>query len=202
MIDIVHVNIEHCSMSPSELRSALQSLGLSQAEFAKLVGVTPRAVSLWLSNEREIPGPLAAYARLLLSLPLGQREAEFARLGLGAGTLQDGMYRLKYSGPSGLSGEAMLVFEGGRIFGTDAGKSRYDGSYASNPKSGQVEVRFRVELRAGEKSVVGPAQPFNWILEAWCDLRPRSEHGEAVFNTNIGADIRANYEFMRPLPST
>lgn len=187
-------------MSPADLRSALNTLALPQSDFAQLVDVTPRAVSLWLCGERAIPGPLAAYLRLLLSLPAGQREAEFSRLGLGAPTLRDGLYRFSYSAAPQRRGEAMLVLDGGRIFGTDAGKSHYDGSYASNHESGMVEVRVRIELQAGENSVVGPAQPFDWILEAWGDLPPRTEQGAAVFNTNLGTAVEVVYDFMRPLP--
>ncbi len=188
-------------MSPADLRSALNALSLPQSDFAQLVDVTPRAVSLWLSGERAIPGPLTAYLRLLLSLPAGQREAEFSHLGLGGPTLRDGMYRFGYSVALAKRGEATLILDGGRIFGTDAGKSRYDGSYASNHESGMIEVRVRVELRAGETSVVGPAQPFDWILEAWGHLPPRTEQGETVFNTNLGTAIDVAYDFLRPLPS-
>ena len=188
-------------MSPADLRSALNLLSLAQSDFAKLVGVTPRAVSLWLSGERTIPGPLGAYVRLLLSLPIGQREAEFSHLGLGTATLRDGMYRFRYSADSERRGEAVLVFDSGRVFGTDAGKSRIDGSYASNHEKGMIELRVRIELQAGEKSVVGPAQPFDWILEAWGYLRPHAEQGEAVFQTNAGMPVDVAYDFMRPLPN-
>lgn len=59
---------------------ALDELGLSPSEFAKLIGVTPRAVNLWLNNQREVPGPVGAYLRLLMSLPphLMRREIEEA----------------------------------------------------------------------------------------------------------------------------
>ncbi len=63
-------------MEENIVRIALDSLGLSSPDFAKLVGVTPRAVSLWLASQREVPGPVRAYARLLLSLPPHLRRAE------------------------------------------------------------------------------------------------------------------------------
>ena len=80
-------------MNPADLRSALGALSLPQSDFAQLVDVTPRDVSLWLSGERSIPGPVTAYLRLLSLLPAGQREAEFSNLGLGGPSLKDGMYR-------------------------------------------------------------------------------------------------------------
>jgi len=63
-------------MEENIVRIALNSLGLSSPDFARLVGVTPRAVSLWLASQREVPGPVRAYARLLLSLPPPLRRAE------------------------------------------------------------------------------------------------------------------------------
>lgn len=47
-------------MTPADLRSARQSLGLSQAEFARAVGVaSDRTVRKWEDGERDIPGPVA-----------------------------------------------------------------------------------------------------------------------------------------------
>jgi len=65
-------------MKENIVHIALDKFGLSPPSFAKLVGVTPRAVSLWLSGQREVPGPVCAYVRLLLSLPphLRRREIE------------------------------------------------------------------------------------------------------------------------------
>lgn len=65
-------------MKENIVRTTLDKLDLSPSSFAKLVGVTPRAVSLWLSGHREVPGPVCAYVRLLLSLPphLRRREIE------------------------------------------------------------------------------------------------------------------------------
>ena len=63
-------------MEENIVRITLDTLGLSSADFARLVGVTPRAVSLWLGSQREIPGPVRAYARLLFSLPPSLRRAE------------------------------------------------------------------------------------------------------------------------------
>jgi len=187
-------------MEANDLRDALLELGLQQAELATLLDVTPRAISLWLGAERAIPGPTAAYLNLLRGLPLGQRQAEFARLRKSARVLRDGMYRFEYTAPNGHGGAAMLVFERGRVFGTDAGKGRYDGRYVSNFESGLVELELRIEMQAGENSAVGPAQPFAWILDVKTTLDPSVEKGALSVTTNIGPPIEVRYEFMRPLP--
>ena len=56
-------------MQVADFKTALQDLGLSQADFARLVGVTSRAVALWTAGERSIPGPIESYLRLLQSAP-------------------------------------------------------------------------------------------------------------------------------------
>ena len=78
---IVHACIDSGSdynvlMDRNIVRDSLDALGLSAADFAKLVSVTPRAVSLWLASQREIPGPVRAYLRLLLSIPMRMRQVE------------------------------------------------------------------------------------------------------------------------------
>jgi DNA-binding transcriptional regulator YiaG len=67
-VDIVLLTIE-LNMNADELRLALQEMEVSQAEFARLVDVSPSAISLWLGAERGIPGPTEAYVRLLRPLP-------------------------------------------------------------------------------------------------------------------------------------
>ena len=52
-------------MNSLELRAALSELELTQANFARLLGVTSRAVALWAANERTIPGPVEGYLRLV-----------------------------------------------------------------------------------------------------------------------------------------
>jgi DNA-binding transcriptional regulator YiaG len=56
-------------MNAAELRSILSALGLSQVDLARLILISPRAVNLWATGERVVPGPVAAYLRLILSLP-------------------------------------------------------------------------------------------------------------------------------------
>lgn len=54
-------------MTPAELKSIRQSLGLSAEAFAKLVRVaTGRTVRRWESGEQDIPGPVTLIAELSL----------------------------------------------------------------------------------------------------------------------------------------
>lgn len=68
-------------MTPTELKAARRSLGLSAEGFARLVRVdSGRTVRRWEAGERDIPGPVtvivellqrSAEARALLVVPAG-----------------------------------------------------------------------------------------------------------------------------------
>jgi DNA-binding transcriptional regulator YiaG len=53
-------------VTPTELRSAIATLGLSAEGFARMIGVAGRTVRLWQHGDRDIPGPLVALVDLLL----------------------------------------------------------------------------------------------------------------------------------------
>lgn len=42
-------------MTPAELRTTLERLGLNQTEAARVMGVEPRAVRHWLAGTRKVP---------------------------------------------------------------------------------------------------------------------------------------------------
>lgn len=81
-------------MKKNIVRDSLDEFGLSPSDFARLVGVTPRAVSLWLNGQREVPGPVGAYAKLLKSLPphLRRREIE-STLAIRKNTMRPAQYK-------------------------------------------------------------------------------------------------------------
>jgi len=140
-------------MTAAELRTTLESLDLRQHQAARLLGVTIRAVGMWINEEREIPGPVAAYFNLLMSLAAALRVKEFARIQENAEVF-DGMYLMELgSGPSaGIApvetGLGVLVFQDGRIFGSDSHVS-YDGDYVPTGKRGEVTMRVRVSVPPG-----------------------------------------------------
>lgn len=56
------------SMSPDELRRAMQTLGYrTQADLAAAIGVSRPAVSLWLDGKVGVPRPVAMLLRMLIA---------------------------------------------------------------------------------------------------------------------------------------
>lgn len=113
--------------------------------------------------------------------------------------MKDGIYGINFSAQGG-QGLGMLVFESGRIYGADAGCAKYDGTYTVNPKTGMADVKLHVEMPAGQPSVIGISQPFDWMLDVTTAIDPSKEKGDVVVNSNLGRQLRAHYEFIRPLP--
>ena len=56
-------------MTGEDLRAHLAHLDIAKQEFSNVIGVTRRALDMWLSNTRAVPGPVAAYVNLLLMSP-------------------------------------------------------------------------------------------------------------------------------------
>src|SRR6186713_450742 len=105
-------------MTPAELRAFLTEMHLSQADFARLVDVTPRAVTLWMSGERAISGPAAAYVRVFRLLPPNYRQVELSRLKEPGAGMRDGWFAISFRGPRG-TGVCILVLDAGRVYGSD-----------------------------------------------------------------------------------
>lgn len=54
-------------MTRDEFESALKQAEISGAELARRCGIYPQAVSRWRTGQTKVPGPVAAYLRLLIA---------------------------------------------------------------------------------------------------------------------------------------
>lgn len=184
-------------MEPTDLRELLETLGLSQADFARLIDVTPRAVNLWTSADRAIPGPVAAYLRLLASIPAALRAQEFSRLTKEA-IVTDGMFEIVYQGRTG-AGTGVLVLMAGRVFGSDGGVL-YDGTYEpSSSNSDFLDVYLRCTVPPGIGLVTGvPPQKMTYSFDLSAKIRSRGETRVKV-ETPYGP-VGATVRFLREVP--
>lgn len=57
------------SMTPGELRGALEALGMSSQAAADFLGVAAGTVAHWTTGERQVPGPAAVLIRLARRRP-------------------------------------------------------------------------------------------------------------------------------------
>ncbi|UXR90898.1 hypothetical protein [Agrobacterium tumefaciens] len=185
-------------MNKNELKNAMSDLGLSPALLAKLLDVTPRAVSLWLNGDRAIPGPAEAYLKLFASLSSEQQASEINEAKQEKVAMKDGMYAIEYEGSNG-QGMGVLIFDNGKVFGSDVGFGKYDGAYTMNVNSKRADIRLRVEMPAGSASIFGPPQPFSWNIEVTTSIDPAKDTDVINVHTDVG-QARAKYTFMRSLP--
>ncbi|GLR56207.1 MULTISPECIES: GrlR family regulatory protein [Rhizobium] len=185
-------------MNQNELKNAMSALGLSAASLSKLLDVTPRAISMWLTGERSIPGPAEAYINLFSKLSPSQQELEIQKSEVEKLTMKDGLYQLEFAGRNG-SGYGVLIFDNGRVYGSDIGHGKWDGSYTMNPITKSAEIELTVQMPAGSESVLGPAQPFSWNVDVKATMNPSLDVGYIDAQTNLGP-AKAKYTYMRSLP--
>lgn len=188
-------------MNEEDLRFFLAATGLSPSDFARLVDVTPRAVAMWLSGQRTIPGPAAAYARVFSGLPVSARNAELQRLKESEAKMRDGMYAVQYTSIGG-AGYATVILDSGRVYGADPLGGKYDGHYEYDVATGMAKVRLKVTSPANVATVFAPAQPFEWSVDIEGYMDPRIDRGHTEFTTPLGPKIQTQYHFLRALPAT
>lgn len=188
-------------MNQDSLRAFLADTGLAPLDFAKLVDVTPRAVAMWLSGERAIPGPAAAYARVFAGLPPGARYVELQRVNESEAKMRDGMYAVRYQGVEG-AGYATMILDNGKAYGADPLGGKYDGLYEYDAATGTAKVFLKVSMPPNVPSVIGPAQRFEWSVDIVGEIDPRLDRGYVEFATTLGPKIQAQYHFLRDLPAT
>jgi hypothetical protein len=186
-------------MLSEDLRMILDELSLTQVDFARLIGVTSRAVALWMAGDRAIPGPAEAYARLIYSIPPSARQVELGRLKQKETTMRDGMYGIEYHSNGG-AGIGVLVVDSGRVFGTDPLGGKYDGDYVYDDATGLADLRLKVTLPPNAMSIFGTSYPFEWSFDVATRFNPRLDSGEVRLATTLGPAVNARYRYLRALP--
>ncbi len=187
------------------LKRVLDRLGLKQSEFAKLLDVSPRAVSLWATGEVALPGPVRAYLRMLQHAEPAVRSAELARLSSPRPVFEDGLYSLTYGSRSGgpdkrdtRNGVALL--RRGRIVGSDAGGAKFEGTYQFD--STRQTNHFHVWLRVppAGKLVTGlDAGETGAMVEVVADLDRADPVSSTVVHVG-GRPLGLTLAYLGPLP--
>jgi hypothetical protein len=203
LIEYCHCIEGECNMSMNgnELRSAIEALGLTQAEFARLVGVSVGAVAQWLSEARSVPGPVQAYLSLLMRVPSSIREYEIAQIRKGSTSMKNGMYLVHFQGSAG-EGYATLTFVDGIVYGYDETGAQYDGFYAAKDGMGNFDVTVHVKMKANTPTVAGGiSKPFDWVLTVSTTINANQPSAQIQVMTSLNIPIGARYTRMRDLPA-
>lgn len=145
-------------MTGLNLKDALDRLGLLQSEFARLVDVSPRTISLWATGEKSMPGPATAYLRLLERLPKDVLTDELKRLERRPKMFDQGIYSLHYRGRDMAEhdgGNALAVLRNGKIFGSDRWGGVFAGSYEFDAADESTRVHVRIDVPPNGELVTG-----------------------------------------------
>lgn len=113
--------------------------------------------------------------------------------------MREGMYGISYQDQGGGYGDGMLVFEAGRIFGSDGG-AKYDGEYSYNDATGLVDILLKVTFGPGVESVFGVVNPYEWAIDVFTTMDPKLDSGKLTVRTSIGRELEAQFQYLRPLP--
>jgi hypothetical protein len=109
------------------------------------------------------------------------------------------MFGITFQGQQGV-GMGVLIFENGRIYGSDTEGVRYDGEYLFSESSGLAEIKIKVTFPPNVRSVFGVANPYEWAFDVTTNLDPKQDSGALTVKTSIGQPITARYVYLRSLP--
>ena len=114
--------------------------------------------------------------------------------------MREGMYGLSFESTHG-AGQGVLVFEGGKIYGADGARGKFDGSYTYDPVTELADVQVKVTIPPNVQSVFGVANPYEWAFDVSAKFAPGEEEGKIQLKLSLGPVISARYIFLRALPT-
>lgn len=186
------------------LKDVLERLGLKQTEFARLIEVSPRTVSLWATGESALPGPVAAYLRVLQVLPADALAGEMKRVKGRSKMMDEGIYSLEYSGgtdDSSERGSALAALRNGKILGSDRWGAVFMGSYEFDPVTERNSVHLRLNVPPDGRLITGyAAGPEGATLDIVGSFERAAPKTTAVASLE-GAELEVTLTYIGPLPN-
>ncbi|MCB1504183.1 MAG: helix-turn-helix domain-containing protein [Hyphomicrobiaceae bacterium] len=193
-------------MTNVNLRDALERLGLKQVELARLLDVSARTVSLWATGEGSLPGPVAAYLRVLGLLPADLLAAELRRVNGRSKMIDEGLYNVEYRSSffcdeSGACGSALAVLRNGKILGSDRWGGVFSGSYEFDPVKETNSVHLRLHVPPEGELVTGfAAGPKGAIIEIAGQFERAAPVSQTVADI-AGEPVEVTMTFLGALPN-
>jgi hypothetical protein len=113
--------------------------------------------------------------------------------------MRDGMFGISFQGQQG-AGMGLLIFDNGRVYGTDTQGVRYDGEYLFDENSGLANVKIKVTFPPNVRAVFGTSNPYEWAIDVTTAFNPKQNSGPLTVQTSVGQPIGAQFVFLRSLP--
>lgn len=191
-------------MSESGLKATLERLGLRQSELARLVNVSARTVSQWATGDVSLPGPVAAYLRVLEVLSPELLAEEFSRLEGRKRMFDEGIYsltcRAKDCAPSA-SETSLAVLRNGKILGSDRQGGLFTGSYEYDAVTQLNKMHVRLQVPPNgilfTGAGAGPSGAVVDIIGAFDRATPASQAMVDV----AGEEVELQLIYLGPLPN-
>lgn len=187
----------------NSLKGILDQLGLKQTELARLLDVSSRTVSLWATGETALPGPVAAYLRVVRSRP-DVLHLELKRLEGREKMLDEGIYGFTYKGEhmGVLDGDsALAVLRNGKILGSDRAGGVFAGSYEYDSVNELNKVHVRMQVPPEGELVTGyAAGPDGAILDIAGNFQRAEPFSKAVIEV-AGRPVEITLSYLGPLPN-
>ncbi|MDX2258709.1 MAG: hypothetical protein NW205_07285 [Hyphomicrobiaceae bacterium] len=188
-------------MAETGLKCSLERIGLRQADFARLIGVSARTVSLWATGEKALPGPVCAYLRLIRDMPPDALARELRRVAGRAKMLDEGLYSLSYGVPGGAKSDtALAVLRNGKVLGSDRLGGVFSGTYEFDAveEINRLHVRLKMPPRGTLVTghVSGSQGEVIDILAAVERAAPLSRATVSV----LGSPVEIELSFLGALP--
>lgn len=193
-------------MSSISLKQTLDRLGLKQSEFARLIGMSTRSVSLWATGESSLPGPVAAYLRVLELLPAETRAEELKRVQGRSKMIDEGLYNIEYRAKAPHCdgdelGSALAVLRNGKILGSDRWGAVFQGSYEYDQVARKNAVHLRLHVPPEGELVTGfEAGPEGAIVEVVGQFERAAPVSRAMANI-AGQPLEVTMTYLGALPN-
>lgn len=191
-------------MFKRSLKDTLERFGLKQTEFARLLDVSPRTVSLWSTGETALPGPVVAYLRVLQLLPAEALAEELRRVKGRSKMMDEGIYGLEYRAEfmgEAETGSALAALRNGKILGSDRWGGVFVGSYDYDPVSERNSVHLRLSVPPEGRLITGfSAGPEGAAIDIVGSFERAAPVTTAITKV-AGHPVEVTMKYLGPLPN-
>lgn len=113
--------------------------------------------------------------------------------------MRDGMYGITFSGQFS-TGDGVLIFDNGRIYGSDSAGVSYDGGYIYDASANAADVKVKVTFPPNVRAVFGISNPYEWSFDVTTRVSSVAKAGALSLKSSLGQPIAANFVYLRALP--